>query len=181
MLIDVQANFPAVRALEAHFDEIRREASQLSPDDYFEYLDPMSVAGSWRLFVLHAQVPDWTYARDVERNRARCPRTWELVKDVPGSVLVSFSYLAPQTHVYPHVDNDRPYMLGAHSTARCHMGIDVPSDCPIRIGEVLSEYEEGRFVAFDAARHRHEVGNRSNRGRVTFCVEVEYDVETLVE
>ncbi|MEZ5979147.1 MAG: aspartyl/asparaginyl beta-hydroxylase domain-containing protein, partial [Planctomycetota bacterium] len=90
-----------------------------------------------------------------------------------------FSYLAPQTHVYPHVDNDRPYMYGDEDTARCHLGLVVPTGSPIRIGGVLDEYREGHFHAFDARRHVHEVGNRSNEGRINLCVEVKYRLEDL--
>ncbi|MEZ5980407.1 MAG: aspartyl/asparaginyl beta-hydroxylase domain-containing protein, partial [Planctomycetota bacterium] len=102
MFIDVDANFPALRALASNFEAIRDEALAIDPADYFEYIQREIFTGSWRLFVLYSEVEDWTYANAVEENRRRCPRTWELVKDVPDKVLVGFSYLAPQTHVYPH-------------------------------------------------------------------------------
>ncbi|MEZ5980408.1 MAG: aspartyl/asparaginyl beta-hydroxylase domain-containing protein [Planctomycetota bacterium] len=180
MFIDVDANFPVMRSLEPHFQTIRDEALALSLDDYQEYFEPREYSGSWKLFILYSCFPDWQFARFAEENRRKCPKTWELVKDIPDKVLVAFSYIAPLTHIYPHFDGVFDAEGGIHS-ARCHMGIKVPEGCPIRVGQAFSEYQEGRFLAFDGGRYEHEVGNRSNEDRVTLCVEVKYHLDRLVE
>lgn len=181
MFIDVARNFPKIHGLEAHFATIRKEALALSLDDYQEYFEPKSYVGSWKLFILYSCFPDWVFAKYAEENRRKCPKTWELVKDIPNKVLVAFSYLAPQTHVYPHFDGVVDTSGGDHS-ARCHMGLLVPKgQAPIRVGAEMKEYEEGRFLAFDGGRFEHEVGNRSHEDRITFCVEVMYELDKLVE
>lgn len=181
MFIDVDANFPVVRKLEDHFETIRDEALALSFDDYEDYFEPKSYAGIWKLCILYTRYPDWPYAKFQEKNRALCPKTWELVKDIPDKVLVGFSYISPQTHVYPHFDGVVDNAKGDHA-ARCHMGITIPrGKSPIRVGEAFGEYVEGKFLAFDGGRFEHEVGNQSDEDRITFCVELMYDPTKLIE
>lgn len=181
MFIDVARNFPQVRALEPHFDVIREEALAVPLDMYTEWYDPNAYTGAWKLFVMYTRYQDWKYAEHEERNRAMCPRTWDLVKDFEGKVLIAFSYISPQTHVYPHYDKVVDAAGGDHS-ARCHLGIQVPKGkSPVRVGEALGEYKEGEFIAFDGGKYEHEVGNMSDQGRITFCVELMYDPATLLE
>jgi|GEM_PF-5824617 len=181
MFIDVDRNFSHLRPLEAHFDEIRAEALAVPIERYREWYDPNAYAGAWKLFILHTMYADWEYAKDCEPNRELCPRTWELVKDIPNKVMVGFSYISPKTHVYPHHDKVVE-AAGYDHSARCHMGIKIPkAQSPVRVGEVVSEYQEGRFLAFDGGKYEHEVGNMSDEGRITFCIELLYDPATLVE
>ena len=61
----------------------------------------------------------------------QCPRTAELMRQIPGMTTAMFSILSPRKHIRPHRG---PYM----GVLRYHLGLVVPEDahaCRIRVGE----------------------------------------------
>ncbi|MEZ5980409.1 MAG: aspartyl/asparaginyl beta-hydroxylase domain-containing protein [Planctomycetota bacterium] len=180
MFVDIEKNFPALKELEKHYAALREEVLAVPFSQYTPWADPNAYAGGWAILILFTKYPRWDYGKQMEQNRLSCPKTWDLVKDLPGKVMVGFSYQAPHTHVYPHRDLVDDDVLKENSI-RCHMGIKVPAGkAPIRAGDQVSQYVEGKWLGFDGVKFEHEAGNLSDEPRVTLCVELEYDPAKLV-
>jgi aspartyl/asparaginyl beta-hydroxylase (cupin superfamily) len=54
---------------------------------------------------------------------------------------------------------------------RCHLGIDVPAGCGIRVGGVERSWERGRCIVFDDS-FPHEAWNESDEPRIVLIVDV---------
>ncbi|MEU6021840.1 aspartyl/asparaginyl beta-hydroxylase domain-containing protein [Micromonospora sp. NPDC047134] len=73
-------------------------------------------------------------------------------------VAAGFSRMAPGTHIKPH--------QGWVTTVyRAHLGLVVPPDCALRVGEETRQWREGETVVFDDTV-THEAWNYGNRDRI---------------
>jgi aspartate beta-hydroxylase len=74
-----------------------------------------------------------------------------------------YSVLRPGTHILPHrgVTNTRLVT---------HLPLIVPSDCAIRVGGEIHEWQEGRCVTFDDT-FEHEAWNNSSETRVVLILD----------
>ena len=99
----------------------------------------------------------------------RCPRTSALLDELPLSRVRAhspetlFSVLQPGSHIMPHrgVTNTRLVT---------HLPLIVPSDCAIRVGGEIHEWQEGRCVTFDDTME-HEAWNKSGQTRVVLILD----------
>ncbi|TWT43282.1 aspartyl/asparaginyl beta-hydroxylase domain-containing protein [Botrimarina hoheduenensis] len=170
----IEAVCPALRTLETpeNFDAIRSELLALLPHrkgiPKYHDLDPgrghlSSEAdgdASWRVFMLYAMG-----AKPAE-NRARCPRTCELVEAIPDLFQAFFSILEPHKSVPPH---EGPYA----GYLRYHLPLVVPTDKPprMRIRDHWHTWREGEGLLFDD-HWEHEVENHSDQVRVVLIVDI---------
>ncbi len=100
---------------------------------------------------------------------ARCPRTSALLDSLPlvrirdHAPETLYSVLRPGTHILPHrgVTNTRLVT---------HLPLIVPSDCAIRVGGEIHEWQEGRCVTFDDT-FEHEAWNNSHETRVVLILD----------
>jgi aspartate beta-hydroxylase len=109
----------------------------------------------------------------------RCAGTRALVRALPdvcldypwGDALLSVH--ASDSHLRPHcsVDNLR---------VRCHLGLQVPPGCSIRVGDETRQWEEGRALLFEDS-FEHEVRNRGERRRAILIVDFWHPDLTAVE
>jgi aspartyl/asparaginyl beta-hydroxylase (cupin superfamily) len=76
-------------------------------------------------------------------------------------VMAGFSRLAPGTHIKPHVG----YGGWAQYVLRCHLGLEVPQGCEMRVGPETRSWQEGKVTVFCDATE-HEVWNRGDKERV---------------
>ena len=113
----------------------------------------------------------WTNGRPVEENVARCPRTFEAVRDLVPSVQIDgrapavfYSLLKPGAHIPPHTG-----MLNVRYI--CHLPLIVPPNCYLRVGERTMQWQEGKILAFDDTVE-HEARNASNRDRLVLIFEI---------
>lgn len=116
----------------------------------------------WRVFVLRV------FGTAVSANCDRCPRTAQLLDNIPGLQNAMFSILAPRKRIPPHRG---PYA----GLLRYHLGLKVPrasQDCILTVGDEERCWEEGRALIFDDS-HVHSVDNGTDEERVVLFADFE--------
>jgi ornithine lipid ester-linked acyl 2-hydroxylase len=102
-----------------------------------------------------------------ERNIARCPQTWRIVRKIPGLKTAMFSIFEPGKHLPPHRG---PY----NGVLRLHLPLIVPPHAPhelaIRVHNRVCHWEEGKALVFDDA-YEHEAWNHTEETRVVLFVD----------
>lgn len=170
---DIDATYPALRVFDNHLADIQAELAPLLRDHtriprYHEISQTQSyISGtvdpekSWRVFMLK-----WFGGGGLEANRARCPRTVELVERVPGVLQAFFSILDPGKSIPAHDGFYLGYL-------RYHLALKVPANNPpsMRVKDQVHTWETGRSILFDDSWN-HEVVNRSDDLRVLLIVDV---------
>lgn len=169
-------DFPWTAMLEANAATIREEAERvlsdpqrLTPyvaDDGAPGSGPGDLTGSrqWTAFFL------WQSGQVVEENARLCPRTMDVLRDlplaqVPGATpSVLFSVLAPGAHIPPHNG-----MLNTRLI--CHLPLITPPGCSLRVGGETREWRYGETLIFDDSIE-HEAWNRSDQTRVVLLFDV---------
>ena len=117
-------------------------------------------AGRWRSFFLYG------YGYRDKENCAICPRTAELVSQVPGLNSAFFSVLVPHTHLPSHTGVSKAFLT-------CHLGLQVPREkgkCRMRVIDEWLEWEEGKCLVFDDV-FNHEVRNDSDEPRIVLLIQ----------
>ncbi len=92
-----------------------------------------------------------------------CPRTRELVLQIPGVLLAGFSILRPGCVIVPHVG-------AVDGVWRSHLGLICPPEAWL---EVLGERhvaQDGKVAVFDD-RNLHSAGNQGESERVVLIVD----------
>ena len=163
---------PGVVMLEQNFELIRSEWAALADSAYLRYL-PSSMHSLWLVYLLSymgvRQPPEGT----------QCPGTQSLLSSLPGVCLdypwgdAVFSVHASAAHLRSHcsVDNLR---------VRCHLALQVPAGCSIRVGQETRHWEEGKALVFEDS-FEHEVWNRGTTRRAILIVDFWHPDLTLVE
>lgn len=148
--------------LEAHWEEIRAELDALapaSPEVIVSFAEVelgqarLAGDGRWRVFLLRF------FGHDIAENRARCPRTAELLDGVAGLRSAMFSVLDPGKHLPGHTG-------ACKGVVRYHLGLAVPpgDESSITIGGVRRHWREGEGMLFDDTYwHRARNDGRSPR------------------
>lgn len=133
------------------------DVQEITPD-----AEALSRDAGWKIFPLVA------YGVRSAPNIALCPRTWALVRRIPGLTTAMFSILEPGKRIPPHRG---PY----NGVLRLHLGLIVPEPrerLGLRVGEARCGWEEGRALVFDDA-YEHEAWNESSGLRVVLFVDFE--------
>lgn len=94
------------------------------------------------------------------------PKTYELLKslDIPIAVRgVCFARQAPGSGVQPHSDG-RNFILTSH------LGLKVPKECWIQVGEERKSWEEGKLTTLDTS-FEHSTGNPSDSDRHVLIID----------
>lgn len=160
--------FPWVARLEASWRVIREELDEvlryrdelpnfqdISPDQRRITHDDL-----WKTFFFRA------YGLKARGNCRRCPKTTEILKEVPGLKTAFFSILGPHKHIPPHRG---PYK----GVIRYHLGLLVPEpaeSCRIRVADRMATWREGKSLIFDDT-FEHEVWNDTDGVRVILFVD----------
>jgi aspartyl/asparaginyl beta-hydroxylase (cupin superfamily) len=156
------AQFPLVGGLERAAKQIALEVSGVDARMFHRETEPISRTGSWDVFFLYDR------GRRHEANCATCPVTTQLIeqhrtiRDLAG--LVYFSRMAPGTRVAPHHGP-------TNMRLRCHLGIDIPPDCGIRVAGESRSWTVGECLVFDDS-FMHEVWNDSAFTRTVLVVDL---------
>ncbi len=132
-----------------NFHDITEDASTISQDD------------KWKTYFFYG------YGKKAEENCARCPRTTELIEQVPGMTTAFFSILSPGKHIPAHRG---PYK----GVLRYHIGLKVPEPsekCRIRVDDQIVNWEEGESMVFDDT-YNHEVWNETDGERAILFLDV---------
>lgn len=158
------ARFPACHALEAGAEAIRGEL--------------LDTLGRREGFQAYRQDCDFFVPKDhwktmyflvggnrVEENRRLCPRTAAILDAIDETFgMVMFSALLPGGHIAPHRGP-------SNCRITIHLGLVVPPDCSLRVGEETRGWEAGRCLAFDDT-FEHEAYNRSGEARFVLFADV---------
>ena len=154
------ADFSWTRALENAHATIKRELglvrASLVPQ-------PQGLAdrGQWDIFYFYYR------GKRVMANCRRCPETARVVDSIPGLTntgLVYFSVLTPGSHIRPHCGP-------INTRLRCHLGVEVPSGCRVRVGPETRAWEEGKVLVFDDS-FEHEVWHLGSMVRTVLVLDV---------
>jgi len=156
MFYDPQT-FPFTRSLEANWQTIRDELNHLRDKDFIPWPEKYLYGKGWDTFGFYA------FGVKIRGNCRLCPGTTKLLEGVPNIVSAGFSSLAPGTHITPHTG----YPDGV---LRCHLGLVVPGNCAIRVGDDTRSWTEGKCLVFDDTIE-HEAWNRSDQTRVVLLLD----------
>ena len=172
------AQFEGIRELEAATDEIRAEyealvrlkTAELVP--YSQYPDHVPLA-QWKELNNNR---DWTAihllqnGKRVEANAKHCPRTLELLSNIPQAQIpgaspnAMFSLLAPHTHIPPHTGVANVRLVS-------HLALIVPEGCGFRCGATTIQWKIGETFVFDDTIE-HEAWNDSDELRVVLIFDL---------
>src|ERR1700685_3089840 len=133
----------------ANFQDISKDQIEITDDD------------RWKTFFLYG------YGFEAKLGVEMCPRTAELMRQIPGMTTAMFSILSPRKHI---LDHRGPYK----GVLRYHLGLIVPDDaeqCRIRVGQDIRHWNEGKSLMFDDT-FNHEVWNDTDETRVVLFVDV---------
>jgi aspartyl/asparaginyl beta-hydroxylase (cupin superfamily) len=156
------ATIPAADELERAAPQIAAEFRRLDASAFVPEREPIARQGSWDVFMLYERgrrheercrlFPSVTAILDRQRT----------VRTMAG--LVYFSRLAPHTRVAPHCGP-------TNMRVRAHLGIDIPPNCGIRVGQTSTTWNDGRCIVFDDS-FSHEVWNESERDRIVLVMDL---------
>lgn len=168
---DIDAIKPQLRLLDRNWQVVRDEMDAVLVDKdrvprYHEisaretYISgTVDADRAWRVFMLKAPVGG------TEKNQARCPRTVELLDQIPGTFQAFFSILDPRKSIPAHCGPWYGYL-------RYHLGLRVPSSNPpsIRVKDQIYTWRDGESTVFDDS-WEHEVYNTCDEIRVVLIVD----------
>ncbi len=102
-----------------------------------------------------------------KENAAKCPKTFDLVSQIPGCCAAMYSILEPGKYIPPH----KGIYKGIY---RCLFTLQLKeenADCWIRVNEVKTPFKEGELIIFDETAE-HEVKNASSVDRVALYLDI---------
>ena len=105
------------------------------------------------------------------------PKTWSILKSIPGIVMGGILILEPDAEIFPHCSE-------SNVNIRFHLGIDIPAPypiCGIKVDKLEKGWENGKCIAFSDC-HLHTVWNRSGKNRTIIVFDIlkdEYRNKTL--
>ena len=157
------SQFELAKALSASYLGIKAEFRSLRRGDGFQAeIEKIGRTGTWRIF------PFYELGRRNNANCQKCPVTTSVLErnSAVDSVTCAayFSILAPRTHVAAHKGP-------TNMRLRCHLGIEVPKDCWLRVGDQIMTWREGECLIFDDS-YVHEVWNDSDKRRVVLVIDI---------
>jgi len=179
--------FPWIEEVEAATESIAEELKAVMAAEraelvpYIQYDEHLPLA-QWKQLNRN---PDWTAihlwrnGELVEANARHCPRTLELLKQLPQPNVrgsgpnAMFSLLAPGTAIPAHVGVSNARLV-------CHLPLIVPEGCWFRVGAETRHWKRGEAFVFDDTIE-HEAMNPSSELRVVFIFDVWHPDLTNVE
>lgn len=126
--------------------------------------------GTWEIFYFYYR------GKRVAANCERCPETARVIESIPrltSTGLVYFSVLTPGTHITPHCGP-------INTRLRCHLGVEVPDGCHIRVGPETRSWKEGQCLVFDDS-FEHEVWHSGDAVRTVLVLDVWHPDLTAAE
>ena len=162
------ATFPWIAAIERDWRAIREELDRVLlrqadlPSFQSISADVATITQDehWKTFFLVG------FGLKSEENIRRCPRTWAIVRSIPGLKTAMFSIFEPGKHLPPHRG---PY----NGVLRLHLGLIVPEPndgLGLRVADQVLRWREGEAIVFDDA-YEHEAWNHTDRTRVVLFVD----------
>ena len=164
---------PSLKFLEQHWQEFRDEALRLNAQGNIRSSEVYDDAGfnsffrhGWKRFYLK-----W-YGEPVQSARALCPRSLELLSQVPAVRAAMFVRMAPHSRLPIHRD---PFA----GSLRFHLGLKTPNSdkCRITVDGQPYWWKDGEGVLFDET-FLHRAENETDSDRVILFCDVERPLRT---
>jgi len=153
--------FPFTKSLEDKWADILAEYQNISSGT-FPYVETDMYTGEWEVF------PFIFFGEKLEDSCKMCPKTWDLMKDIPGLMSASFSVMRPSTEILPHTGFTK-------KAVRFQLPLIVPKQrdrAALIVGDVIKRWDYGQSFAFDDTVW-HSCHNRSDETRVVLIIDVE--------
>lgn len=164
----------AYRALvESHFESIQQELLDLLDIKDRQTIPSISNwTGAYSDYVNSQHSISWKtyellfFGIKHQENIKKCPKTYEVIRQIPEIITAQFSFLSPQTHIQPHKGYSKMIL-------RNHLPLLVPegNQCGIRIEDETHYWNEGKLVSFDD-NFEHEAWNHSDQIRIVLMFDV---------
>jgi ornithine lipid ester-linked acyl 2-hydroxylase len=156
---------PQLKVLEEKYAVILEELQQLRlnsknghwMNSFPHYVVPGS-KNSWKTFTFQF------FGIKHPLNCRACPNTTEILKSIPELITAEFSFLPPQTKIAPHTGFTKMVL-------RAHLGLIIPNDCGIRVGNETKKWEEGKVLILDDS-FEHEAWNNSDEDRFVLMLDI---------
>ena len=164
--------FPAVHALEAAFEDIRREVHELAASVFQPEAEGMAGTEGWDVLLLYER------GRKNAENCAHCPIITRIIESqATVRTLAGLMYVSktnPGTHIKAHLGP-------TNMRLRCHLGIQVPEgDCGLKVGGQPLKWQEGRCIVFDD-HLEHESWNFTSEPRIVLIIDLWHPDLTPIE
>lgn len=160
--------FPELEIFDKNWEIIKQEAQKLVAEGYISSSDKYDDAGfnsffrrGWKRFYLK-----WYTVGILDSATKLCPKTVELIKQVPNLNGAMFTYLPAGGRLGKHRD---PYA----GSLRYHLGLDTPNsdDCYILVDGIKHSWYDGKSVIFDET-YIHEADNKTEKDRLIFFCDI---------
>nr|HAT8712632.1 lipid A hydroxylase LpxO [Legionella jordanis] len=162
--IDI-STFPELQKLQDNWQIIREEAEALMQKSYISASTKYDDIGfnsffrrGWKRFYLK-----W-YNDPMPSALAECPKTLEIIQQIPSINAAMFTLLPKQSFLYKHRD---PYA----GSLRYHLGLLTPNskECCIYVDGESYFWQDGQAVLFDET-YIHSAENKTDQDRlILFC------------
>ncbi|MBV8579645.1 MAG: aspartyl/asparaginyl beta-hydroxylase domain-containing protein [Candidatus Eremiobacteraeota bacterium] len=164
-------SIPLGRELVRRAPEVIAELCKLDDDEFHGESERIRRSGRWDvLMLLERGIRNEEVAR-------RCPVTMEVLNTcdaISGPAGLAYvSRLSPGSKVASHCG---PTNL----RLRCHLGVDIPEGCGLRVGSTTQHWQTGSCLLFDDS-FDHEAWNLGSRDRIVLIVDVWHPELTLDE
>ena len=97
-------------------------------------------------------------------NCSLCPKTYSILQKIPNLISADFSYLPANMHIKPHKGFTQMVL-------RAHLGLVIPDNCKLRVGNEIKTWQVGKMLIFDDS-FEHEAWNDSNEDRFVLMLDI---------
>lgn len=171
--IDVN-QFPKLKVIQENWEMIRDEAESLNNESKIQSSDKHDDIGfnsffktGWKRFYLK-----W-YGATLNSANQLCPKTIELLEQVPSVKGAMFAMLPPGARLVKHRD---PYA----GSLRYHLGLVTPNsdDCYISVDGEKYSWKDGEPVMFDET-YIHYAENKTDENRIILFLDIKRPVKLV--
>ncbi|MEN0035583.1 MAG: aspartyl/asparaginyl beta-hydroxylase domain-containing protein [Cellvibrio sp.] len=172
--IDVK-QFPELKIFQDNWEIIRDEAINLDNAAQIKASNDLDDLGfnsffrtGWKRFYLK-----W-YGANLKSAEQLCPKTLELINQVPNVKGAMFTMLPPGARLTKHRD---PYA----GSLRYHLGLITPNsdDCYISVDGQKYSWRDGEAVMFDET-FIHYAENKTDQNRIIFFLDIKRPVDFVI-
>lgn len=177
IILDTNSIFPKNNILKNNYKIIKEEAINVynnynlpSMKEVDKIFTNISLKDKWKVFILK-----W-YDEPLQNNcKMICPKTCNLINQIPEIRCAMFSVLDPYTSIPSH----RGPFTGC---LRYHLGLSIPKDrsnCYIKVTDKYYHWKEGDDIIFDDT-YSHEVFNNTNEIRIILFIDIVRPLNGLI-
>ena len=164
------ARFEWAARVESAYPRIRNELEDLLRQrrGFRTVWKETTALGEWAAMWLHI------YDKPYADHAALCPETAEILSGIPRRTgWTCFSAMTPGTHINPHCGT-------TNAKLRCHLPLQVPEGCRMRVGNEIRQWTEGQILVFDDS-FEHEIWTAGDRPRILLVFDVYHPDLSLEE